>query len=168
MTFRLLVLSATFLVLAACGQKAADEPAASPTEEGTEPATASEAAAEPAAMPQTASADGASVFFIMPADGATVSNPVSIEFGISGMDIVKAGDNQPHSGHHHLLIDTGLPDLGLPIPADEHHVHFGDGSTSTEITLPPGEHTLQMLLGDHLHIPHNPPLVSEQITITVE
>jgi len=151
MTVRILVLSATFLLLAACGQKAADVPAA-----------------EPAAMPQTASADGASVFFIMPADGASVSNPIGIEFGISGMDVVKAGDNQPHSGHHHLLIDTGLPDLGSPIPADEHHVHFGDGSTSTEITLPPGEHTLQMLLGDHLHIPHNPPLVSEQITITVE
>lgn len=158
MTFRILVLSATFLILAACSQKAADEPAAS------EPG----AAAEPAAMPSTPSADGASVFFIMPANGATVSNPISIEFGIAGMDVVKAGDNQPHSGHHHLLIDTGLPDLGLPIPADEHHVHFGDGSASTEITLPPGDHTLQMLLGDYLHIPHNPPLVSEQITITVE
>ena len=152
MTFRILILSATFLILAACGQQTADEPAA----------------ATPAAMPQTASADGASVFFIMPAAGATVSNPISIEFGIAGMDVVKAGDNQPHSGHHHLLIDTGLPDLGLPIPADEHHIHFGDGSTRTEITLPPGEHTLQMLLGDHLHIPHTPPLVSEPITITVE
>jgi len=161
MTFRILVLSATFLVLAACGQKAADEPAAS------QPGT-TEATAEPAAIPRTASADGASVFFIMPADGATVSNPISVEFGIAGMDVVKAGDNQPHSGHHHLLIDTGLPDLGLPIPADEHHVHFGDGSASTEITLPPGDHTLQMLLGDHLHIPHNPPLLSEQITISVE
>ncbi len=84
------------------------------------------------------------------------------------MDVVKAGNNQPNSGHHHLLIDTDLPDLGLPIPADEHHVHFGDGSTSTQITLPPGEHKLQMLLGDHLHIPHNPPLTSAQITITVE
>jgi len=168
MTFRMLVLSAIFLVMAACGQKAADEPAASQADTSTETAVADEAAQEPAAMPQTASADGASVFFIMPADGATVSNPITIEFGISGMDIVKAGDKQPHSGHHHLLIDTGLPDLGLPIPADEHHVHFGDGSTSTEITLPPGEHTLQMLLGDHLHIPHNPPLVSEQITIAVE
>jgi len=168
MTFRILVLSATFLILAACGQKTADEPAASPAETGTDPAIASETAAEPAAIPRTASADGASVFFIMPADGATVSNPISIEFGIAGMDVVKAGDKQPHSGHHHLLIDTDLPDLGLPIPADEHHVHFGDGSTSTEITLPPGEHTLQMLLGDHLHIPHNPPLVSEQITISVE
>jgi len=152
MTFRILVLNATFLLLAACGQQAADEPAT----------------VTPAAIPQTASADGASVFFIMPADGATVSNPISIEFGIAGMDVVKAGDDQPNSGHHHLLIDTDLPDLGLPVPADEHHIHFGDGSASTEIALPPGEHTLQMLLGDHLHIPHNPPLLSEQITITVE
>lgn len=168
MTFRIPVLSATFLILAACGQKAAEEPAAAPADTGTDPAIASETAAAPAAMPRTASAAGASVFFIMPADGATVSNPISIEFGIAGMEVVKAGDKQPDSGHHHLLIDTGLPDLGLPVPADEHHVHFGDGSTSTEISLPSGEHTLQMLLGDHLHIPHNPPLVSEQITISVE
>lgn len=168
MTIRILILSATFLILAACGQKAADEAAAAPADTGADPAIASETATEPAAMPRTASADGASVFFIMPADGATVSNPITIEFGIAGMDVVKAGNNQPHSGHHHLLIDTGLPDLGLPIPADENHVHFGDGSSSTEITLPPGEHSLQMLLGDHLHIPHNPPLVSEQITISVE
>ena len=168
MTFRILILSTTFLVLAACGQKAADEPVASHPDTSTETVVAGETAADPAAMPRTASADGASVFFIMPADDASVTNPISIEFGIAGMDVVKAGDNQPHSGHHHLLIDTGLPDLGLPIPADEHHIHFGDGSTRTEITLPPGEHTLQMLLGDHLHIPHNPPLVSEQITITVE
>ena len=168
MTLRILVLSAAFLTLAACGQKAADEPAAASTDTATDPAMASEPAAEPAAIPRTASADGASIFFIMPADGAIVSSPISIEFGIAGMDVVKAGDNQPHSGHHHLLIDTGLPDLGLPIPANEHHIHFGDGSTSTEITLPPGEHTLQMLLGDHLHIPHTPPLVSEPITITVE
>jgi hypothetical protein len=161
-------MSATFLILAACGQKAADEPAAAQPDTNTESAASNEAAAEPAALPRTASADSASVFFIMPADGANVKNPIRIEFGIAGMDVVKAGDDQPNSGHHHLLIDTDLPDLGLPIPADEHHVHFGDGSTTTEITLPPGEHTLQMLLGDHLHIPHNPPLVSKQITITVE
>lgn len=159
MTTRTLILSASFLILAACGQEPVEEPAA---------AVIDEAAPEPAAMPRTPSVEGANVFFITPANGATVSNPISIEFGITGMDVVKAGDNQPHSGHHHLLIDTDLPDLGLPIPADEHHVHFGDGSTTTEITLPPGEHTLQMLLGDHLHIPHDPPLISEAITITVE
>jgi len=67
-----------------------------------------------------------------------------------------------------VLIDTDLPDLSLPIPADENHVHFGDGRTSTELTLQPGQHTLQMLLGDHMHIPHDPALMSDTITITVE
>jgi len=122
----------------------------------------------PAVMPRTASPEGASVFFISPADGDTVTNPVSIEFGIEGMNVVKAGDNQPDSGHHHLLIDTDVPDFGLPIPADEHHIHFGDGSTSTEITLEPGTHTLRMILGDHLHIPHDSPIMSDPITITVK
>jgi len=91
-----------------------------------------------------------------------------VVFGIEGMQVVPAGENAPHSGHHHLLIDTGLPDLGLPIPKDAQHVHFGDGRTETQITLEPGQHTLQMLLGDHLHIPHDPPLVSDPITILVE
>jgi hypothetical protein len=81
---------------------------------------------------------------------------------------VPAGNDTPHSGHHHLLIDTELPELGLPIPKDEHHVHFGDGSTETEIMLEPGEHTLQLLLGDHLHIPHDPPLNSGKIKVTVK
>ena len=125
-------------------------------------------ASSPAVMPRTASPEGASVFFISPADGDTVTNPVSIEFGIEGMNVVKAGDNQPDSGHHHLLIDTDVPDFGLPIPADEHHIHFGDGSTSTEITLEPGTHTLRMILGDHLHIPHDSPIMSDPITITVK
>ena len=72
------------------------------------------------------------------------------------------------TGHHHLIIDADLPDLGMPIPANDSYIHFGDGSTATEITLEPGQHTLQMLLGDHLHVPHDPPIVSEPITITVE
>jgi hypothetical protein len=163
---RRLSITALIICLAACGEKPADE-----TVETTHSATttpAGTALTEPQKIARTASTAGASVFFITPADGATVANPISIEFGIAGMDVVKAGNNQPNSGHHHLLIDTDLPDLGLPIPADEHHVHFGDGSVSTRISLPPGEHKLQMLLGDHLHIPHNPPLTSAQITITVE
>ncbi len=155
---RTLSLCTLILVLGACTDKPVDTPAA----------TQSNAAPEPVAIPRTESAEGASVFFITPSNGATVGNPINIEFGTEGMEVVKAGDNQPHSGHHHLLIDTGLPDLTLPIPADEKHVHFGDGRTATEISLPPGEHTLQMLLGDHLHIPHNPPLFSEVITVTVE
>jgi hypothetical protein len=165
MTLRLLIIALS-IVLTACGEKPADD--AIQTEQSATTAPAEMAAAEPAAPARTASADGANVFFITPADGATVANPISIEFGIAGMDIVKAGNDQPNSGHHHLLIDADLPDLGLPIPADEHHIHFGDGSTSTQISLPPGEHKLQMLLGDHLHIPHNPPLTSAEITITVE
>lgn len=161
MTLRLLIM-VLLISMAACGEKPAEETVQ------TEQLVAEVTATEPSEIPRSASNEGASVFFITPADGATVTNPISIEFGIAGMDVVKAGDKQPNSGHHHLLIDTGLPDLGLPIPANEHHVHFGDGSVSTQISLPPGEHKLQMLLGDHLHIPHNPPLTSAQITITVE
>lgn len=123
---------------------------------------------EAPALPRSDAAEGARVFFITPADGDVVSNPIAIEFGVEGMTIVPAGTNEPHSGHHHLLINTGLPPMDLPIPADDNHVHFGDGSTTTVIELPSGEHTLQMLLGDHLHIPHQPPLASEVITITVE
>ena len=125
-------------------------------------------AESPAVIVRTASMDGASVFFITPADGDSTSSPVSVEFGIDGMAVAATGDNQAHSGHHHLLVDTGLPDLALPIPADANHIHFGDASTSTELNLEPGEHTLQLLLGDFRHIPHDPPLVSEQITLTIE
>jgi hypothetical protein len=154
-----LLLGCLLLSLGACAEKPAEEAAAV-----VQPAPAS----EPVAIPRTTSAAGARVFFITPGDGATVSNPIAVEFGIDGMDVAKAGDNQPNSGHHHLLIDTDIPTLGLPVPADENHLHFGDGRTVTEIGLPVGEHTLQMLLGDYLHIPHEPPLLSEVITITVE
>ena len=131
-------------------------------------APAMDTAQQPAAQSRSVSAEDARVFFISPADGDTVSNPVSVVFGTEGMAVVPAGNDMPHSGHHHLLIDTEMPELGFPIPKDEHHVHFGDGSTETEITLEPGEHTLQLLLGDHLHIPHDPPLSSARITITVK
>lgn len=110
----------------------------------------------------------AEVFFVEPQQGAVVSSPVKVEFGVAGMDVVPAGQMAEHSGHHHVLVNTGLPDLAWPIPADEQHVHFGDGSSSTELVLPPGEHTLQLLFADHLHIPHEPPVFSEVITITVE
>lgn len=150
---------ATFLVLAGCGKQEAEAPAAA-----ADPA----APAKPAVLPRTASAAGASVFFISPQDGATLSSPVSVEFGIDGMQVVAAGVNETHSGHHHLLVDTGLPAMGMPIPADANHIHFGDGSTATTLELTPGEHTLQLLLGDHLHIPHSPPVASEVITVTVK
>ncbi|MEM8815615.1 MAG: DUF4399 domain-containing protein [Pseudomonadota bacterium] len=145
--------------LAACGQKA-EQPAAA-----AEPAE--KPADKPAAMPRSASAEGARVFFITPADGDTVESPVSIEFGIEGMAVVPAGNPQEHSGHHHLIINAELPQADMPIPANDNYIHFGDGSTSTTVELPPGEHTLQLLLGDHIHIPHDPPVTSEVITITV-
>jgi hypothetical protein len=132
------------------------------------PAAAVNAAQQPAALSRSASAEDARVFFISPADGDTVNSPIRVVFGTEGMAVVPAGNDTPHSGHHHLLIDTELPELGLPIPKDEHHVHFGDGSTETEIMLEPGEHTLQLLLGDHLHIPHDPPLNSGRIKVTVK
>jgi len=159
------IFSAAILSIA-CSQQDAPQPEAAAGDKHV--ATETTEASSPAVMPRTASPEGASVFFISPADGDTVASPVSIEFGIEGMSVVKAGDKQPHSGHHHLLVDTDLPDFGLPIPADEHHIHFGDGSTSTEITLEPGTHTLRMLLGDHLHIPHDSPIMSDPITITVK
>lgn len=148
------------LALSACGQRSA------PPAEDSPPAET--AAGKPAVLARTPSPEGARVFLITPANGATVANPIAIEFGIESMSVVKAGNNQPNSGHHHLLIDTELPDLAAPVPADANHVHFGDGSTMTEITLEPGDHTLRLLLADHLHIPHDPPVVSEPITITVE
>jgi hypothetical protein len=84
------------------------------------------------------------------------------------MGIVPAGIQRDDAGHHHLLIDSELPPLNLPVPADAQHVHFGGGQTETDIVLAPGSHTLQLLLGDHLHLPHDPPVVSERVTIQVE
>jgi hypothetical protein len=155
-----------FLLISACGQQEAEPVVAdTPTTE----VAAAVVAEQPLTLPpRTTSPAGAAVFFVTPGDGDTVSNPVTIEFGIDGMSVVAAGAHQDHSGHHHLLVDTDPPEMGLPIPADASHFHFGDASTSTELTLAPGEHTLRLLLGDYLHIPHNPPVMSDPITITVK
>jgi Domain of unknown function (DUF4399) len=110
---------------------------------------------------------GASVFFVEPADGATVGRKVTVKFGLSGMELVPAGTSKPNSGHHHLLIDTPLPALDREIPSDLNHLHFGRAQTETEITLTPGDHTLQLLLGDHEHLPHDPPIFSKVIRIHV-
>jgi hypothetical protein len=168
-TIGFLLAAMAIFSLSACGQDTADDSAADAAADAAEDAVEKvEALAETAALERTGSPAGARVFFISPADGDTVTNPVAIEFGIEGMDVVKAGQEAAHSGHHHLIIDAGLPDLSLPIPADEHYVHFGDASTATELTLEPGTHTLQLLLGDYLHIPHDPPVMSATITVVVE
>lgn len=118
-------------------------------------------------LDRTQAPDDAKVYFISPADGAEVRSPVTVRFGLRGMGVAPAGVDAQHSGHHHLLINTGPPALDKPIPADEQHRHFGGGQSEAQIELPPGEHTLQLLLGDHRHIPHNPPVMSETITVTV-
>ncbi len=110
---------------------------------------------------------GASVFLIEPADGATVARKVTVKFGLSGMELSPAGTSKPNSGHHHLLIDAPLPAFDREIPSDLNHVHFGRAQTETEVTLMPGDHTLQLLLGDHEHLPHDPPIFSKVIRIHV-
>ena len=111
---------------------------------------------------------GARVYIISPMDGATVSSPVTILFGLDGMGVAPAGVEKTGTGHHHLVVDAALPPLNEPIPADENYRHFGGGQTQTTIELLPGKHSLQLLLADHYHLPHNPPIHSEVITITVE
>lgn len=125
------------------------------------------AAAAPA-FPRKPAPEGARAYIIEPEDGAVVSNPVRVVFGLSGMGVAPAGVRYDNAGHHHLLIDTDLPPLNAPIPADDNHVHFGLGQTETEVTLEPGEHRLQLLVGDELHVPHDPPVMSEPVTITVQ
>lgn len=117
---------------------------------------------------RTPAPEGARVYFITPADGDTLKSPVSVRFGLEGMGVAPAGVEKEKTGHHHLLVDQALEDPDSPIPADEHHRHFGGGQTETSIELAPGTHTLQLLLADHNHIPHQPPVLSEVITITVE
>jgi hypothetical protein len=123
----------------------------------------------PLTWAQTKAPEGASVYIISPADGAVVSSPFTVSFGLKGMGVAPAGTDNTKTGHHHLLIDVAeLPALDMPVPADEQHLHFGGGQTETSIELAPGEHTLQLLLGDMTHIPHSPPIMSEKITITVK
>jgi hypothetical protein len=120
--------------------------------------------------------DGAQVYFVGLEDGATVSAPVTVRFGLSGMGVAPAGTEIEMTGHHHLLINRapmgegpdGAEEWLYPLPADENHRHFGAGQTEVTLDLPPGSHTLQLVLGDMNHVPHDPPVVSDVITITVE
>lgn len=119
---------------------------------------------------RTPSPDGAAVYIISPANGATVSNPVTIRFGASGIGIAPAGVDVPDTGHHHLLInvDPAQLDLDMALPADDQHRHFGGGQTEVTLDLPAGTHNLMLLMGDQFHVPHEPALMSEIVTITVE
>lgn len=120
------------------------------------------------AVAQTPSAPGATIGFANLADGDVVPPGFTARFTISGMGIAPAGSMIENTGHFHLLIDLPeLPDLSQPLPANEHIVHFGKGQTSTELDLAEGQHTLQLLLADHAHVAHEPPVMSAVITITV-
>lgn len=119
-------------------------------------------------MTRSPAPPGAAVFFITPMDGQTVSSPVSMKFGVSGIMVTSAGDMTPNSGHHHLLIDTELKDPSLPVPKDDQHLHFGKGQTETVLEMAPGTHTLQLVMADGNHVPHEPPIMSDVISVTVE
>ena len=133
-------------------------------------------AALPALAGDTPAPEGAKVYFANLEDGAVVSSPVKVIFGLSGMGVAPAGTEKENTGHHHILIDRpplgegpdGAEELNYGLPADDNHKHFGGGQTEVSLDLAPGQHTLQLVLGDLNHIPHDPPVVSDVITITVE
>lgn len=151
MTGKLMVLTALILM-------AALAPVASLAADKTEAAASEKMAPQPRA------------FFENLKDGDTVTSPFKVKFGISGMVVKPAGDNTPNSGHFHLLIDSELTGdaLKTTIPKDDTHLHFGKGQTETDLTLPAGKHTLQLIMGDANHVPHNPPVLSDKITVTVK
>jgi hypothetical protein len=111
----------------------------------------------------------AKVYFITPLDGQTVAQTFTVKFGLSGMGVAPAGVDRDNTGHHHLLIDTDqLPDMTQSLPATDSLKHFGGGQTETTLTLSPGKHTLQLLLGNYAHVPHHQPVLSKKITVIVK
>lgn len=155
---RVIVLAA-IAVLTACNSAESPQDSTDVTADASTPAPV---------LPETPAPQGATVSFIEPDDGARVNSPITVRFGASNVTIVPAGENAPSSGHHHLVVNAELPPAGLPIPKNEQYIHFGGGQTQTELELEPGEYTLTLVLGDHLHIPHVPMIHSETITIIVE
>lgn len=135
-----------------------------------EASVASPAAAAPptrTAAGRTPAPNDAAVYFIYPRDGTRIFATSTIRFGLRNMGVAPAGVTRPNTGHHHLLIDVPTPPLDVAIPADLNHIHLGNGQTERKITLPPGQHTLQLILGDDQHVPHDPPVLSERITVHV-
>lgn len=110
----------------------------------------------------------ARVYIIWPGNGRTVKGSFWLRMGAKSVGLAPAGVKYPNTGHHHLVIDKELPPFDEEIPNDKNHLHFGGGQSEVRIELPPGKHTLQLLLGDHNHVPHDPPVMSEKITITVK
>lgn len=160
-----LILLAVSAALTACSgnnnETSVATPSAAPSDTAVDEAT-------PPTIARSPVSGEATVFIVEPADGATVSSPVRIVFGVSGVGVAASGTFEENTGHHHLLVDVELPPLDQPIPNDANHLHFGKAQTGTTIELEPGSHTLQLLLADGNHVPHEPPLLSDPVTITVE
>jgi hypothetical protein len=121
------------------------------------------------ALPKNKSAEGTTVYFISPKNGDTVGQTFTVRFGLKGMGVAPAGVQSPNTGHHHLLVDLAEPpNMDAALPVTDNVRHFGAGQTEAELKLPPGKHTLQLLFADYLHIPHDKPVMSEKITVTVK
>ena len=120
------------------------------------------------AIELTPSPTNASVYFISPNNEESLHGKVNVKFGLKNFGVAPAGIQIQNTGHHHLIIDAELPPFNMPIPADKNHVHFGKGQTEVELELSKGEHTLQLLLGDFRHIPHDPPIYSKRIKIFID
>ncbi|MEO0411578.1 MAG: DUF4399 domain-containing protein [Pseudomonadota bacterium] len=156
--FRLATLAAVAISLGATGASAHEHAShARPKKEDA-----------PAALPRTPAPADVELYIISPANGDAVTSPLRVQFGLRGMGVAPAGTNAPNTGHHHLLIDVEeMPSFAAPLPATDNIVHFGGGQTETTIELEPGIHSLQLVLGNFLHIPHDPPVMSKQIQIKV-
>ncbi|MFP2770183.1 DUF4399 domain-containing protein [Oceanisphaera sp. KMM 10153] len=117
----------------------------------------------------TPAPEGARVYFLSPADGEVLGSEFTVRFGLEGMGVAPAGVEKENTGHHHLLINADpMPDLSQPLPASDQVHHFGGGQTETRLILPPGDYRLQLVLGDAQHVPHQPPVMSDVIQITVK
>ncbi len=122
------------------------------------------------ALDRTPAPEGAQAYIVSPAEGSTISNPVTVVFGLEGIGVAPAGVDAENTGHHHLLVNTdpATIDYAGPLPATDQIIHFGGGQTQVTLELPAGTHELRLLLGDQNHIPHEPPILSEPVTVTVE
>ena len=109
-----------------------------------------------------------SIYIISPKNGDEVRSPVKVIFGLKDMGVAPAGTIKSNTGHHHLLVNLDkLPDLKLPLPSSENLIHFGLGQTETEVNLKKGINSLQLILGNYMHVPHQPPLISKKIKVIV-
>jgi len=164
-----LLLSAT-LAVAACSQKAPDQAAPAATADAPAPATPPPNPTTPtlSSIPRQKAPDGTAVTFVGIKDGDTVSSPVKVGFAVTGAKVAPAGTTDPGTGHFHLLIDTDLPPQDAPLPASDKVKHYGKGQTEDSVTLAPGPHTLQIEFADGSHVPFDPPVLSDKISVTVK